>query len=202
MRTLSLLFVAGAAIVAAQENATVPVASPENATAPVTAPTIATRDPTYEPTTTFPPTGTPTRAPIPAPVPDRPCYSNLTEIEDKIKLKNPFIVETYILCINTNYTIGVVNEDYKIVNGFNPIYTRSNSILQCGEDGKSSNNCIITGGVYQMFHDFLSFNLENKVNVVIKGLTFEHASGGGIIMAAPGDITLIDCIFRVRCVVI
>jgi hypothetical protein len=190
MRSLSFFLcfaIAGPVTVAAQENATVPVA----------APAVATPEPTYEPTTTFPPTGTPTRAPIPAPVPVRPCYSNLTEIEDLVKLKNPFIVSTYILCPNTTYTMGRPNEDHKYLDGFEPLYTRSNSIFQCGEDGKSSNKCVFMGGEYQVFHDFLSYNQENKVNVVFKGITFENAKGGGLILVAPGDITFIDCIFRV-----
>jgi hypothetical protein len=179
MRFLSIFLCV--AIVTAEENVTVPTISP-----------------TYEPTTTFPPTGTPTRAPIPAPVPKRPCYTDLLEVENMLKLKNPFEVETYTLCPNTVYQMGTVDpETYEIVNGFRPIYTRSNSVFQCGEDGKSSNNCTITGGEYQVFHDFVAYNRENKVNVVIKGLTFEDAVGGGLIMAAPGDITLIDCIFRV-----
>ena len=165
--------------------------------------TIPTISPTYEPTTTFPPTGTPTKAPIPAPVPVRPCYSNLTEIEDLVKLKNPFLVETYILCPDTIYQMGTFDStSFKIVNGSRPIYTRSNSIYQCGVDGKSSNNCIITGGEYHVFHEYTSYNRENKVNVVMKGLTFEDASGAGLIIAAPGDITFIDCVFRVSWVVI
>jgi hypothetical protein len=179
MRSVSIFLCA--AIVAAQENITVPTISP-----------------TYEPTTTFPPTGTPTRAPVPAPVPVRPCYTNLTEIEDLVKLKNPFLLETYILCPNTIYPMGTFDvTTYRIENGSQPIYTRSNSIFQCGEDGKSSNNCIISGGEYHVFHEYVSYGRENKVNVVFKGVTFEDASGGGLIIAAPGDITFIDCIFRV-----
>ena len=160
--------------------------------------TIPTISPTFEPTATFPPTGTPTRAIVPAPVPVRPCYANLTEVEDLVKLKNPFLVETYILCPNTIYRMGTFDvTTYQIQNGFPPIYTRSNSLYQCGEDGKSSNNCVITGGEYHVFHEYASYNRENKVNVVMKGLTFENASGGGLIIAAPGDIAFIDCIFRV-----
>jgi hypothetical protein len=170
-----------AAIAAAQENITVPTISP-----------------TYEPTTTFPPTGTPTKSPVPAPVPVRPCYTNLTEIADLVKLKNPFLLETYILCPNNIYQMGTFDPTtFKIENGSEPIFTRSNSIYQCGEDGKSSNNCIITGGEYHVFHDYVSHGRENKVNVVMKGLTFEDANDGGLIIAAPGDITFVDCVFRV-----
>ena len=86
---------------------------------------------------------------------------------------------------------------FKIENGFEPFYTRSNSIYQCGEDGKASNNCIITGGGYHVNHLYVSYGRENKVNVVMKGLTFEDANDGGLIIAAPGDISFVDCVFRV-----
>jgi hypothetical protein len=154
--------------------------------------------PTFTPTATLLPTAAPTRAPIPAPVPIRPCYSNLTEIEHLVSLKDPFIVETYILCPDTIYTMGSFDPITEIsIDGWKPIFTRANSIFQCGEDGKSSNNCILTGGAVQIFHEVVTFNREDKNNVVIKGITFEDAKTGGVVLAAPGDITLIDCIFRV-----
>jgi hypothetical protein len=195
-----LLFVAirgNLVIVNAQENVTVPISSPAvpvPVAVPVQLPTVSTPN---APATNSSPIGTPIKAPLPAPVPSRPCYTNLTEIEDLIALKNPFVLETYILCPNTTYTIGVINDDFQIENGYNPLNTRSNSIFQCGEDGKSSNNCVITGGAIQIFHSYLTFNQENKVNVVIKGITFENAIDYCAFLVAPGDITFSDCIFRV-----
>ena len=184
----SALIVFYAAIVAAQNSITVPTISPT-----VEQTVVAT----YEPTTTFPPTGTPTTS-LPAPVPVRSCYTNLTEIADLVRLKNPFIRETYILCPNTIYPMGTYDTALsQVVNGFEPILTRSNSMFQCGADGKSSNNCIISGGDIHVFHEYTAFNRENKVNVVMRGITFEDANGAGIIVAAPGDITFVDCVFRV-----
>ena len=163
---------------------------------------VPTISPTFAPTTTLHPTATPTKAPIPAPVPIRPCYSNLTELEDLVSLKSPFVVETYTLCPNTTYTIGSFDPTTEVnIDGWKPIFTRANSIFQCGDDGKSSNNCVITGGNFQILHEVISFNRESKDNVVIKGITFEDATNGGLLLAAPGDITLIDCIFRVSRIV-
>lgn len=159
--------------------------------------------PTPEPTTTYYPTVPPTQAPIPAPVPDRACYTDLQEIQDKIELKNPFLLETYILCPNTVYKFGTQDTvTLEYVDGSAPILSRSNSIFQCGADGKSSNNCTFTGGEYHVWHLYGSHNLENKVNVVFKGLTFENAIEGVLVLGAPGDITIIDCIFRVSGVAI
>jgi hypothetical protein len=200
MRSISvclyLLFAKIALVAAQQSNST------GNGTVSVPTPTLSptiTRPPfTWEPTTTFPPTMTPTRAPIPAPVPDRSCYTNLTEIDDKNKLKNPFVVETFVLCPNTVFKMGVYGPDGDIVDGYNPLQPRSNTIYTCGEDGKSSNNCTLDGGGYHIYHSFVTYNRENKVGVVLKGITFNDSIEGGVILVAPGDITFIDCIFSVR----
>ncbi len=162
------------------------------------APTVV--DPTFTPTASLLPTVSPTKAPIPAPVPDRACYTDLQEIQDKVSLKDPFIVETYILCPNAVYTIGTFDGAANtITGGSKAISTRANSIFQCGTDGISSNNCIVTGGTIQVLHDSAFFRNEDKSNVVIKGITFEDASHSAAVLAAPGDITFIDCIFRVSC---
>jgi hypothetical protein len=159
---------------------------------------VPTISPTFSPTTTLHPTPSPTSAPIPAPVPIRPCYSNLTEVEDLVSLKSPYVLETYILCPDTIYAMGSFDAITKVnIDGWKPIFTRANSIFQCGEDGKSSRNCVITGGNFQMMHEVIAFNRESKDNVVVKGITFEDAMNGGVLLAAPGDITFIDCIFRV-----
>jgi hypothetical protein len=199
--TVFLYFLLGglALVVAQQGNLTSNVTVP-TPTATLS-PTITPPPYTWEPTTTFPPTVTPTRAPIPAPVPDRPCYSNLTEIEDKNKLKNPFEVETFVLCPNTVYKIGVYGPEGDIVDGYNSLQPRSNTIYSCGEDGKSSNNCTFSGGQYQVYHSLVSYNRENKVGVVIKGITFDRSIEGGLILVAPGDITFIDCVFSVSSLV-
>jgi hypothetical protein len=164
---------------------------------PTLSPTITRPPYTWEPTTTFPPTRTPTRAPIPAPVPDRACYTNLTEIDDKNKLKNPFEVETYILCPNTVFKIGVYGPTGEIVDGYHSLQPRSNTIYSCGVDGKSSNNCTFEGGYYHIYHSFTTYNKENKVGVVVKGITFNNSAEGGLVLVAPGDITFIDCIISV-----
>jgi hypothetical protein len=132
----------------------------------------------------------PTRAPIqPVPVPDRPCYTNLTEIELLVKQKNPFALERYILCPNTIYYIGGIE-------AFKPIKLRSYSVFMCGEDGKSSNNCTISGGAFHVLSSLENFS-ENIVGVALQGLTFDDGNDAGILLAAPGDVTFIDCIFQV-----
>lgn len=155
-----------------------------------------TADPTTSNTTASPvPTVTPL-APIPSPVPKRSCYTNLTEIEDLVKLKDPFVEETYILCPNTIFPIGSFNSEDVWV-GFMPITVRANSIFQCGDDGKSANNCTIKGGSIQLVDTLEKYSNENRVGVLVKGLTFDGAVDSNVLVAAPGNITFIDCIFQV-----
>jgi hypothetical protein len=143
------------------------------------------------------PTTTPTMAPIPAPVPDRACYSNLTEIDIKNELKDPLVVETFVLCPDTVYPIGVFGPDNVFVDGYVPLRPRSNTTYSCGEDGKASNNCTFSGEIYQVLHMFTTYNNENKVGIVVKGITFEKSMESSLLLVAPGDITFIDCVFSV-----
>jgi hypothetical protein len=153
---------------------------------------------TWEPTITPFPTANPTRAPIPAPVPARPCYTNLTEIDDLTKLKSAFIVETYVLCPNTIFQMGTTGPNNTIVDGYEAIDPRANTVYTCGEDGEASNNCITRGGTLQVYLTFASYNRENKVGVVFKGIiTFDDSMQVGLLLVAPGDTTFIDCVFSV-----
>jgi hypothetical protein len=122
-------------------------------------------------------------------------------------LKNSLILETFILCPNTIYTMGSyvfdeIEGKFKVVGGYETIYPRANSIIQCGADGKSSNNCTLRGGQYQLWNSYVSYTakfLEDKVKVgvVIKGLTFEAAVESNLVLTNEGDITFIDCVFQV-----
>lgn len=134
--------------------------------------------------------------PVTAPVPKRSCYTNLTEIENLVTLKNPFVEETYVLCPNTIFPIGGLDSESVWI-GYMPINVRANSVIQCGVDGKSSNNCTIQGGPVQLLNSLEKFSGENRVGVFLKGLTFEGAVDANVVLAAPGNITFIDCIFQV-----
>jgi hypothetical protein len=154
---------------------------------------------TTAPAPSAPPSSmTPAGATIPAPVPDRACYFNLTEIDDKNQLKSPFEVETFVLCPDTVYPIGSFGPNNVVVDGYVPLRPRSNTIYSCGEDGRSSNNCTFSGGVIQVLSMFSTYNFENKVGIVLKGITFVDAVESGAVLVAPGDITFIDCVFSVR----
>ena len=55
---------------------------------------------------------------------------------------NPFVETTYVICPETTIAIGVLDDNNNVVDGDLPIYPRSQSIIKCGDDGKSINNCV------------------------------------------------------------
>jgi len=138
-------------------------------------------------------------APTVAPVlsPSKGCFSDLSQVADRVATKNAFQVETYILCPNTVYKIGFIGASGVTEDGFPALVLRQNTRYICGEDGKSSNNCILTGGQFQLLSTFNSFNQEIKANIQIKGITFQDGESAGALLVAPGDVIFEDCIFRV-----
>lgn len=176
----------------------VSVTAQDNDTVAPTFSPISINEPTANVTAPSSANSSLTMSPVLTPVPSRSCYSNLTEMENLVRMKSPFEHEIYIFCPNTVYDFGIILGNATLINGFKPIFTRSRSTYQCGEDGLSSNNCIFRGGTIQVFHDPSHYNESDVVGVVMKGLTFDDAQTGSIFLLASGDITFADCIFRVR----
>jgi hypothetical protein len=69
-----------------------------------------------------------------------------------------------------------------------------------GEDGQSSNNCVVSGGQFNLFStaNALDSTEPEVTNVLIQGVTFEKGKSSGLLFVAPGNVTLEDCIIRVR----
>jgi len=135
-------------------------------------------------------------------LPPSGCYTDLKELDNRVaNRENIFQVETYTLCPNTIYEIGFLGSSGITEGGFPALTLRQNTRYICGEDGKSSNNCILTGGQIQVLSTFNSFNGESKSNILLKGLTFQKAESAGALLVAPGDVIFEDCIFRVSGIV-
>lgn len=139
----------------------------------------------------------PTVAPTPFKAPESGCYTDLNKVANRVATKNAFQVETYTLCPNTVYKIGFLGNGGITEDGFPALTLRQNTRYICGEDGKSSNNCVITGGQFQLLSTYGSFNTEVKANILIKGITFQDGESAGALLVAPGDVIFEDCIFRV-----
>ena len=142
-------------------------------------------------------TSVPVESPTFGPAPE--CFTNLTEVFEREKeVTNSTIPRMYVLCPNTKFVIGRISpSDGSFVGGDVPISPRANVHYKCGQDGSSSNNCVLVDGSWQLISFFTQFP-EPNTNVTIEGITFEAAFGGGLLHANPGTITYIDCIFRVR----
>lgn len=126
------------------------------------------------------------------------CFTNTTQIFDHLVDQPPFSSNTYILCPNTVFPIGYTDSNGECCeDGDLPLMARSNTRYQCGEDGSSANNCTIFGGTLQFLMSPLSFGEEEAANVVAQGLTFTQAGLTTTPAGIAGDLTFLDCIFKV-----
>ena len=139
----------------------------------------------------------PTAEPTPFTPPESGCYTDLNKLANRVANKPPFKLETFVLCPHTVFPIGFFSDDGKFQGGFPALELRQNTHYLCGEDGKSSNNCTIEGGQFQVLSTVMSFNEEPKVNILLKGITFRDGGAAGALLVAPGHVTFEDCIFRV-----
>ena len=112
---------------------------------------------------------------------------------------NSFKAETYIICPNTLIEVGNFDNDGICCEGGDfSLMLRSRSTVKCGESGESSNNCTITGGNTQFFYVGSFFGDAIAQDVKVMGITFEKTEFLSTAMSNRGDITLIDCVWKVR----
>jgi hypothetical protein len=151
-----------------------------------------TSSPTVAPSTSIAPTATEVPT-VTAPS----CYSNLTTLYDDQQAGNIFVEKIYTLCPNTTFVVGVSDGQGGCCSeGQLFLSPRRNTRTQCGEDGKSSNNCVIVGGESQVI--FLEMiEDEGGANVEFAGITFEDASLVTAFLGNAGDVSFTDCVFRV-----
>jgi hypothetical protein len=129
------------------------------------------------------------------------CFDSLDPIrvaEDA--LEDDSELRTYVLCPETVFRIAkVFNQDGSPKNGQYPLVLgRSNIHIMCGDDGKSENNCVLKGGLFHVgFYD--EYETGTAVtNALVQGLTFQDAKNTNVLAENEGDISLRDCIFKVR----
>jgi len=120
-----------------------------------------------------------------------------------------------IICPHTKIRIGRSNNpsvgDFSIVEGDHPLVAiRPNVTIQCGPDGKRSNNCVLEGGILQVSTMFEQYHpmygtisaTPSVDGLTIRGFTFGdvlRGSGqfGGISVAFshPGRALMEDCVW-------
>jgi hypothetical protein len=97
------------------------------------------------------------------------------------------------ICPNTTFSLAT-NGD-----GNEGLYFHHRSdlpvmILRCGEYGYSSDNCVVSGGLHQVWIDAVG-------GLVFQGLTFEKARRGSVWLGTgQTQITFEDCVWRVSTV--
>ena len=114
-------------------------------------------------------------------------YAELTALQIA-RGGNNAIPVTYVICPNTVFDL--TNDVEWDLNG--------NTNYLCGEDGSSTNNCIVTGGLFQFAVSSFPYGFSNKDNILISGFTFQKAEIGNAAIASSGNFVIRDCIFKVR----
>jgi hypothetical protein len=82
---------------------------------------------------------------------DTSCFSNSTSLFEFLSNdRNPNEDTTVVLCSNTTFYIGNIQDD-EVVGGSMPLVAFPNVVYQCGQDASSANNCVLTGGMLRKF---------------------------------------------------
>jgi hypothetical protein len=156
--------------------------------------------PSVAPSTSAVPTGLQSESPTTLLENQSPgaCYSNLTTLFIDQLDDDQFVQKTYTLCPNTTFNMGFSDSNGDCCfDGMIYLSARKNTRFQCGEDGKLENNCLITGGeTHVVYVDLI--NDEDGDNVVFSGITFQDAKLVTLFLGNAGDISFIDCVFKVR----
>eukprot|EP00550_Attheya_septentrionalis_P009722 CAMPEP_0198282828 /NCGR_PEP_ID=MMETSP1449-20131203/2581_1 /TAXON_ID=420275 /ORGANISM="Attheya septentrionalis, Strain CCMP2084" /LENGTH=475 /DNA_ID=CAMNT_0043979243 /DNA_START=75 /DNA_END=1502 /DNA_ORIENTATION=- len=135
----------------------------------------------------------------------QPCYSSLAAIYNTEAGRgiNPSFQRIYTLCPRTTFRIGTWNEDGVLTDGIDYplIFFRPNIRVQCGLDGSIANNCVFSGGDYQVEMEKASLLEEKNVpdtmisNIEVVGVTFTGSKIHSVYADSdsPGSISFIDC---------
>ena len=141
----------------------------------------------------------PSTSPAPSAIPQ--CTTTLNSIFNAEEaVIDDSVTRTYFLCPNTTFEIDTAfgpNDDP--LNGLQLplLFNHSNYEVLCGFDGRSENNCVLNGGLFQA--GFSITSAEPPTNVLVQGVTFTNAAGSASVISSsrPGEATFRDCIFRV-----
>ena len=129
------------------------------------------------------------------------CIDDLNDIfTSEMAVNDASLVRTYNLCPNTQFVIDTEFDGNTPLNGNQVplLFSNPNMHVSCGFDGSRESNCTFRGG---LFHASFDNSLEGPLtNLLIEGVTFTGVEGGFNIQAfgPPGDLTLRDCVFKVR----
>ena len=161
---------------------------PITALPPTSAPsdTPMTIEPSSAPAMDQEPTFTPSSGPTKRP---KACFDNWKKLSSAVMDASAQDVgSVFILCPDTVFDV----DSYPDTDITPILVTSSDVTIQCGDDGKQSNSCVVSGGVSQ-------FEIRGAAMLVqFVGLTFQKNRGLSIHAAATKDSTafFVDCEWR------
>ena len=108
----------------------------------------------------------------------------------------------YTVCENRVFQIGSLDMNNDLVSGSGdpPFQVRPNLHIRCGDTGARENNCVVMGGDVQVdgtHYIGIGSDLD-LTNVIFEGFTFAAATRYSVWATKKGDITFIDCEWKVR----
>lgn len=132
-----------------------------------------------------------------------PCEATLNDIyQNEQTLDDTSYVRTYILCPQKIYSIGFLDSTTVNSNAISAplVLGRPNVHILCGVDGKSSNNCVLEGGSFQLgvMHSVAGVSAFVD-NILVQGVSFTQGQEANIVIDAPCNVLIQKCIFTVRC---
>jgi hypothetical protein len=139
--------------------------------------------------------------PIPWVVPaDAACLTTLNELTAVESVVTDFatVQRTYVLCPNTRFIVGRYDYSGRLVDGQDPLFLRPNLHIQCGDDGRRSNQCLLTTGdiLVDGSLDLPSFSTAGPAApIVLRGLTFQDPGRHFVKLTQPWTVHLVDCEF-------
>jgi hypothetical protein len=106
----------------------------------------------------------------------------------------------YVLCPNTRFIVGRFDYSGRLVDGQDPLLLRPNMRVQCGDDGRRQNQCLLTtgdvlvDGTRKVAGASTTTTFETAP-IVLQGLTFQDPGRHFVKLTQPWTVHLIDCEF-------
>lgn len=130
-------------------------------------------------------------------VADEHCYTNTTEIFEYLATAADGSEDvTVVLCPDTVFMIGDLDDEgdnLSVQGGTMPLIAFPRVDYLCGDDGSSSNNCVLQGGAIQLW----SPPGAALMTASVQGITFSEATFASILLQGSGDVEFEDCIVQV-----
>lgn len=124
---------------------------------------------------------------------DDTCFNSTTPLFDFLATTADGAQDiTVVLCPKTTFDVGDLG-DTGADNGQMPLIAFPRTTYLCGEDGASTNNCVLRGGEIQFWNPPGAAIGE----ISVRGVTFENSTFVAILLQGSGTIDFIDCIIQV-----